>query len=63
MYDITHPPLRTYYIISTVGVVVGAGFVDPEQCMSSGADTMETFTDELAFQTRLAELGGVPEEQ
>ena len=47
----------TYWIAHTGTAVVHEGFVEAECEVSTGQETLETFTDRELWITRLAELG------
>lgn len=59
MYAIVYPPTRVYFLAIT-GEDVVTGFVEPTQCLDSGADSLEEFPTAEALNARLLLLGPPP---
>jgi len=61
MHEINYPLVTTYFIAYTVvnenETIYANGKVDPDQCMTTGLEEMETFTDYELYAQRCAELG------
>lgn len=62
MNEIKYPKLRTYFIAYNDVNEFSHGYVDPEQCMGTGLEKMETFTDRDAWAKRILDFG-VPDEE
>ena len=61
MHTIIKPPARVYYLATNGGELSGHGFVDPGQCLASGAQSFETFATQAELDARLANLGAIPQ--
>lgn len=57
MEEIKYPVIITYFITHYNDGSIGYGQNDPDQVTTSGADSMETFTDIDAYESRLSDLG------
>lgn len=57
MEEIKYPPITTYFIAHYADNPIGYGENDPDQVTTSGADSLETFTDIDLYEARLLELG------
>lgn len=59
MHSINYPPARVYYLAIT-GEDVVTGYVEPTQCLASGADSFEEFPTVEDLNARLLFLGLPP---
>ena len=58
--EISFPAVRTWFIAYS-GEANAFGCVESNQTMTTGLDTLETFTDEEAWEARMEELHIQPE--
>lgn len=62
VFDLTYPPVRTYFIAHGNGRVA-YGITETDQQTTTGLENFETFTDEVLYQARLLEFDIVLEDE
>lgn len=62
-HEVNYPEIKTYFIGRLPNGYSSHGVIEPTQCMTTGLEELETFTDEAQYLARAAELGIVIESE